>query len=261
MAKPLILVTNDDSYMAAGVHRLVERLVAFGDVVAVCPQQPQSGKSMAITVNDPLRVTRLPDFAGAKMYHVNGTPVDCVKLAHHFIVDRPIDFIVSGINHGSNSAINVLYSGTMGAAMEGAVLGIPSIGFSLTDHSPEADFTPCYRAIDILVGHMVRGGMPKDITLNVNVPDLGNRTPSEMRVCVPCRGQWNNEYKEYADPVGRKFYMLTGSYENLEPENARTDEWALKHGMIAAVPVSVNRTNGESVSIPWLADAVAEYNK
>lgn len=260
MKKPLILVTNDDSYMAPGVYRLVERLVAFGDVVAVCPQYPQSGKSMAITVSDPLRITRLQDFAGARMYHVNGTPVDCVKLAHHLVTDRPIDFLVSGINHGSNSAVNLLYSGTMGAAMEGAVLGIPSIGFSLTDHSMEADFTPCYRAIDLLTRYMIREGMPKDVTLNVNVPDVGMLTPSEMRACEPCRGRWNDEYKEYSDPVGRRFYMLTGRYENLEPENERTDEWALKHGMISAVPVSVNRTNGEPARIPWLAEAVAEYN-
>ncbi len=257
--KPLILVTNDDSYLAAGVHRLIERLVKFGDVMAVCPQHPQSGKSMAITVNDPLRITRLPDFAGAKMYHVNGSPVDCVKLSHHFILDRPADLVVSGINHGSNSAVNLLYSGTMGAAMEGAVLGIPSIGFSLTDHSLEADFTPCYKAIDLLVGMALEHGMPKDVTLNVNVPNVGDKTPAEMRICEPCHGRWNDEYKEYIDPAGRKFYMLTGRYENLEPDNDRTDEWALNHGIISAVPVHVNRTLGSKAEIPWLSMAIASY--
>ena len=150
MKRPLILVSNDDSYMARGVHALIDRLTLLGDVVAVCPLHPQSGQSMAITVNSPLRITRIPDYNGARMYHVSGTPVDCIKLAMHHILDSRPDLVVTGINHGSNSAINVLYSGTMGAAMEGAAFGIPSIGFSLTDHSADADFTPCLRAIDVL---------------------------------------------------------------------------------------------------------------
>ena len=132
MKRPLILVSNDDSYMARGVHALIDRLTLLGDVVAVCPLHPQSGQSMAITVNSPLRITRIPDYNGARMYHVSGTPVDCIKLAMHHILDSRPDLVVTGINHGSNSAINVLYSGTMGAAMEGAAFGIPSIGFSLT---------------------------------------------------------------------------------------------------------------------------------
>lgn len=258
--KPLILVTNDDSYLAPGVHRLIDRLVQFGDVVAVCPQYPQSGKSMALTVNEMLRIARLDDYNGAKMYHVSGTPVDCVKLAHHFILDRPIDLVVSGINHGSNAAVNVLYSGTMGAAMEGAVIGVPSIGFSLTDHSWEADFTPCRDAIDVLVPALLSNGLPRDVALNVNVPDIGGRIPAQMRVCTQCRGRWNDEYREYTDPAGKKFYLLTGRFEDSEPDNSATDEWALRHGMISVVPVSVDRTQAVASYVPWLAGVAEAYN-
>lgn len=257
--RPLILVSNDDSYSARGVHALIDRLVAIGDVVAVCPLHPQSGQSMAITVNTPLRINRLPDYNGARMYNVSGTPVDCVKLAMHHILDRRPDIVVTGINHGSNSAINVLYSGTMGAAMEGAAFGIPSIGFSLTDHSMDADFTPCTRAIDILVRAVLQNGLPPDVCLNVNVPDV-DFVPREMRLCTPCRGKWNDEYKEYTDPHGSKFYWLTGKYLNLEPDNDRTDEWALDHGMISVVPVAIERSVSTCIEVPWLKDAIEAYN-
>lgn len=258
--RPLILVSNDDSYAAKGVHVLIDRLVKLGDVVAVCPHHPQSGQSMAITVNSPLRIHELPDYNGARMFSVTGSPVDCVKLSMHHILDRRPDLVVTGINHGSNSAVNVLYSGTMGAAMEGAVFGIPSIGFSLTDHSHEADFTPCLDAIDLLCEATLHHGMPLDVALNVNVPNV-HYIPSEMRLCVPCRGMWNDEYKEYTDPWGGKFYWLTGKYVNLEPDNTETDEWALAHGIISVVPVSIGRDKGMSAEVAWLRDAIADYNK
>ena len=149
--RPLILVSNDDSYQASGLHVLIDRLLPYGDVVAVCPDAPRSGQSMAITVNGPIHVTRLDDYHGAKLYKAGGTPVDCVKLSMHHILERMPDMVVAGINHGSNASINVLYSGTMGAVMEGCAFGIPAVGFSLTDHAPDADFTPCLRAIDTLV--------------------------------------------------------------------------------------------------------------
>ena len=256
--KPLILVSNDDSINAKGVHELIDRLVKFGDVVAVCPQYPHSGQSMAITINEPLRIYELPDYNGARMFAVNGTPVDCVKLSMHYILDRRPDLVVAGINHGSNAAVNVLYSGTMGAAMEGAVFGLPSIGFSLTDHSANADFTPCYEAVDLLVEEALKHGLPQDVCLNVNVPNLPG-TPREMRVAVPCRGNWNDEYKEYIDPNGRKFYWLTGQYENLEPDNTRTDEWCLSHGIISITKVKVERTDCPNEPIPWLEAACEKY--
>lgn len=260
--RPLILVSNDDGYLANGVHVLIDRLLQYGDVVAVCPDEPRSGQSMAITVTDPLRVTEHPDYNGAKMYSVSGTPVDCIKLAMHHIVERRPDLVVTGINHGSNSAVNVLYSGTMGAAMEGCAFGLPSIGFSLTDHSPRADFTPCLKAIDILARAVLAHGLPEGVCLNVNVPNI-NGTPAEMRLCVPCKGHWNDEYQKYIDPHGRAFYWLTGVYENLEPDNDKTDEWALSHGMISVVPVSIERAADMpcEMNIPWLKTAINAYNK
>lgn len=258
--KPLILVSNDDSYTAKGVHELIDRLVKFGDVIAVCPEHPQSGQSMALTVNAPLRIHALPDYNGAKMYNVSGTPVDCIKLSMHHLLPRRPDIVVAGINHGSNAAVNVLYSGTMGAAMEGAVFGIPSLGFSLTDHAHDADFTPCYKAIDMLVEAALRRGLPENVCLNVNVPNI-DTTPAEMKICVPCKGLWNDEYKAYDDPFGGKFYWLTGQFENLEPDNEDTDEWALAHRMISVVPVDIDRTSGCVPQIDWLPEVIALYNK
>lgn len=258
--RPLILVSNDDSYSANGVHCLIDRLLPFGDIVAVCPDAPHSGQSMALTINTPLRITQLPDYHGAKMYKVNGTPVDCIKLAMHYILPRKADLVVAGINHGSNAAVNLLYSGTMGAAMEGATFGIPSIGFSLTDHSPEADFTPCYQAIDIIVDEVLRNGLPEDICLNVNIPNTPE-LPKEMRVVNPCRGRWNDEYKEYTDPQGQKFYWLTGKFENLEPENHDTDEWCLHHGIISVVPVSINRHIPATDHLAWLKTMEGRYSE
>lgn len=257
---PLILVTNDDSINALGVHEMIDRLRPFGDVIAICPDEPRSGQSMAITVNAPLHVERHDDYNGAMMYSVTGTPVDCVKLAMHHILKRKPDLVAAGINHGSNSAINVLYSGTMGAVMEGCAFGLPSIGFSLTDHAADANFFPCYRAIEHLVPAVLKNGLPRDICLNVNVPNI-DTTPAEMRLCVPCRGHWNDEYKEYHDPHGKPFYWLTGQYENLEPDNDRTDEWALAHGMVSVVPVAIERTSGAEITVPWLAAVCNDYKK
>ncbi|MDE5874299.1 MAG: 5'/3'-nucleotidase SurE [Muribaculaceae bacterium] len=237
----LILVTNDDGIEARGVHILIDSLLEFGDVVCVCPDSPRSGQSMAITVNDPLRVTPMPDYKGAKMYKTNGTPVDCVKLAMHTLFTTPPDIVVSGINHGSNASINVLYSGTMGAAMEGCAFGIPSVGFSLTDHSPDADFSGCVPFVKRIVGWMATHRLPDGVCLNVNIPDRLS-DGGECRVVRECRGNWSDEYKEYVDPSGRKFYWLTGKFVNDEPDNCDTDEWCLAHGIVSVVPTKLGRT-------------------
>lgn len=259
MKRPLILVSNDDSIAARGVHELIDRLVTLGDVVAVCPKFPHSGQSMAITIAEPLRIDTLPDYHGAKMYAVNGTPVDCIKLSIHHLLPRKPDLVVAGINHGSNAAVNVLYSGTMGAAMEGAVFGCPSVGFSLTDHSPEADFTPCFPAVTHLCRAMLQHGMPESVCLNVNVPAI-HEVPREMRLCTPCRGSWNDEYQEYIDPSGKKFYLLTGKYVNEEPDNPNTDEYALAHGIISVTLAHIERGSAKNAQIPWLETEIGAYN-
>lgn len=247
-----ILVSNDDSISANGVRALIDRLTRFGEVTAVCPDSPCSGKSMALTVNDALKIVRLEDYNGARMFKVNGTPVDCVKLAMHTIMGGDVDLVVAGINHGSNSSINVLYSGTMGAAMEGCAFGIPSIGFSLTDHSPDADFTPCHATVDLLVEKVLEEGLPTGVCLNVNVP-ANCGIPKEMRVVRGCRGNWSDEYKEYLDPYGQKFYWLTGKFTNEEPDSKDTDEWCLSHGIVSVVPVMLERSVNRS-EIPWLQE-------
>ena len=234
--RPLILVSNDDGIEAIGVHELVDCLLKFGDVVCVCPDGPRSGQSMAISVNTPLRIERLDDWHGAEMYKVNGTPVDCIKISMHTILGRRPDLVVSGINHGSNAAINVVYSGTMGAAFEGCACGVPSIGFSLTT------FSGCLPFVDKIVGSVLKNGLPEGVCLNVNIP-ASNPAPTEMRITKACKGRWTDEYQEYTDPNGRKFYWLTGKFKNEEPDNEDTDEWCLTHGIVSVVATALDRTD------------------
>lgn len=251
MTKPLILVSNDDGIHAKGVHELVRSLNAIGDVVCVCPESPQSGMGMALTVNSPLRVKRIEDFEGIPMYKVNGTPVDCVKMAVDHILERKPDIVVSGINHGSNAAINVVYSGTMGAAFEGCAYGIPSIGFSLTSHDENADFSACLPVVDKLVKQVLERGLPEGVCLNVNMPAHVNEY-KEMRVVKGCKGRWNDRYEEYFDPARRPFYWLAGNFVNEEPDNEDTDEWCLSHGIVSIVPVLLERTYPQLDEFKWI---------
>lgn len=249
--KKLILVTNDDGIEAKGVHELIRSLGHLGEVVCVCPETPQSGMSMALTVNEPLKVKRLEDYHGAQMYRVNGTPVDCVKIAVDNLLSRKPDIVVSGINHGSNAAINVVYSGTMGAAFEGCAYGIPSIGFSLTTHDEDADFSPCMPVVDMLVKLVLDKGLPEGVCLNVNMP-AHIKEYKEMRVTKSCRGRWNDYYKQYVDPAQRPFYWLAGKFENEEPENENTDEWCLNHGIVSIVPVKLDPTYEHLNEFSWI---------
>lgn len=249
--KPLILVSNDDGISAKGVHELIRALLKIGEVFCVCPDSPQSGMSMALTVNSPLHVKRLPDYLGVKMYKVSGTPVDCIKIAIDNLMPRRPDIVVSGINHGSNAAINVVYSGTMGAAFEGCAYGIPSIGFSLTSHDENADFTPCLPVVDRIVRKVLKNGLPDGVCLNVNMP-AGFDIYNEMRVTRGCKGRWNDRYEEYRDPSNRPFYWLAGEFVNEEPKNEDTDEWCLSHGIVSIVPVMLERTYSDLQHFDWL---------
>ena len=250
--RPLILVSNDDGYQAPGVKRLVEHLQRFGHVVCVCPDSARSGQSMALTVNSPLRLTRLPDLGESEMYCCNGTPVDCVKIAMHTVCrDRRPDLLVSGINHGSNASVNVMYSGTMGAAFEGCACGIPSVGFSLTSHSISADFTPAMPYVDFIVRRILAEGLPENICLNVNIP--ADCVPMEMRLVRGARSHWSDEYADYTDPHGTPFYWLTGHLINLEPEATDTDLYVLEHKILSVVPCALDRTADVSTH-SWLRD-------
>lgn len=255
MSKPLILVSNDDGISAKGVHELIRTLRHIGEVVCICPESPQSGMSMALTINMPLRVKKLEDYYGAAMYKVNGTPVDCIKIGVDNLLPRKPDIVVSGINHGSNAAINVVYSGTMGAAFEGCAYGIPSIGFSLTSHDEDADFSPCMPVIDKLVRLVLDNKLPQGVCLNVNMP-AHIKEFKEMRVVRGCQGKWNDRYEEYKDPAGHPFYFLAGTFENGEPQNEDTDEWCLDHGIVSIVPVKLDPTYFQPAEFKWIPSII-----
>ena len=238
--KPLILITNDDSIEAPGLHKLVELASPYGDVIAVAPRYPQSAMSSALTMGRPLRINELDDYHGARMFTVDGTPVDCVKLALDAIVPRRPDLLLSGINHGSNSGNAITYSGTMGAVLEGCTEGILAAGFSLCHHSIEANFDLSAPLVSELIGRLLDNGLPAHTALNVNIPP--RVVPAGTRVCRAAHGHWTEEYKRYTDPSGFPFYWLTGRFVNEEPEATDTDEYWLDRGYISVVPVTPDQT-------------------
>lgn len=237
---PLILVTNDDGAHAPGIHALINTLTPLGRVIAVAPDGPRSGQASAITVETPLRINRCTAYNHAEIYAVNGTPVDCVKLAMHTVLPRRPDIVVSGINHGSNSGNSVIYSGTMGAVMEACMLGIPSVGFSLLHHSIAADFSHTPKWIDHIVRRMIDEGLPAGVCLNVNIP--AKCEPKGMKVCAASPGHWTEEYKEYTDPANRPFFMLTGKFHDDDPDNPAYDNYWLNRQYISVVPVRPDQT-------------------
>lgn len=248
-----ILVSNDDGFRARGVNELVRFLKPFGEVIAVCPDGPRSGQSMAMTFEQPIRLTECqPEIPGTKMYKVSGTPVDCVKLSLQTVLEgvKP-DLVVAGINHGSNSAVNVLYSGTMGAVFEGCSWNVPSIGFSLTTHDKNADFSRCERFVKDITEQVISNGLPDGVCLNVNIP-ADCPPPEDMMITRACRGHWTEEYRHYVDPNGNDFYWLTGKFVNDEPESLDTDEWALNNGIVAVTPSFLDRTTPEMLLPEWL---------
>lgn len=240
--RPLILITNDDSINAPGLHHLAECVRSMGDVYVVAPAYPHSGQSAALTVNAPLRIVEKPsDKDGIRLFTVDGTPVDCIKLALHAIVPRRPDVIFAGINHGSNSGINVTYSGTMGAVLEGCIEGIPSVGFSLLHHSMKADFTLSTAFVAAIAAKVIENGLPDGVCLNVNIP--AKVMPQGIKVCRAAKGKWTQGYERYLDPQGVPFYWLTGKFINFEPEADDTDEYWLQRRYISIVPVTCYPTD------------------
>ncbi len=238
-SKPLILITNDDGYHAKGIVSLTEAMKGLGEIVVFAPDSPRSGMSNAISTSNPLRARLIHQEEGGTSYICNGTPVDCVKLALNEFVDRKPDLLVSGINHGSNAGISVLYSGTMGAAIEGCVFEVPSIGFSLCDFMPDADFTATTEVARSLAIKVLEEGLPKGVCLNVNVP-VGKI--KGVKVTTQTQGKWVNEYHRSKDGAGRDVFWMTGNFENWEEENENNDEWALANGYAAIVPVKIDMT-------------------
>ncbi|MEM9887594.1 MAG: 5'/3'-nucleotidase SurE [Bacteroidota bacterium] len=235
--KPLILVTNDDGIAAPGIKTLVEIAREIGEVVIVAPDSPQSAKGHAITISSPIRLREVDVFEGLTAYECSGTPVDCVKLAKFVVLkERQVDLCISGINHGSNASINILYSGTVSAAMEASLEGINSIAFSLLDFSWEADFEPAKTYIRKILQQVLKKGMPEDCKLlSINIPKLPFDKIKGIKVCRQAEGRWEEEFHEAKDPQGVPYYWLTGEFR-LDEDKEDNDIWALEQGYISVVP-------------------------
>ncbi|MCC7050960.1 MAG: 5'/3'-nucleotidase SurE [Bacteroidia bacterium] len=244
--RPLILVTNDDGYTARGIRTLIDTAKKFGDVLVVAPDKPQSGMGHAITINDALRLRLIEKNKNYSEYSCSGTPVDCVKLAIANVLKRKPDLILSGINHGSNSSISVIYSGTMSAAVEGAIEGIPAIGFSLCDYAIEANFSGCVPFIEKIITYVLKKGMDKGTCLNINFPEYNGEGYKGIKVGRQAKAIWIEQFDERNDPNGRPYYWLTGYLKN--SDNKRdTDEYALSKYYVSVVPVQCDMTAYKSL--------------
>jgi 5'-nucleotidase len=240
--KPLILVTNDDGISAPGIRNLIAVMKEFGDVAVVAPDSPQSAMGHAITINNTLFFNQVNfDTDLHKEISCSGTPVDCVKIALNEILDRKPDLCVSGINHGSNASINVIYSGTMSAAMEAAMNGIPAIGFSLLDYDWNADFEQAKPFIRKIVTQVLEKGIPDDIVLNVNIPKLPTESIKGIKICRQAKANWIEKFDKRQTPHGRNYYWMTGEFIN-QDKGEDTDIWALENNFIAIVPVQFDFT-------------------
>ena len=242
MKRPLILVTNDDGINAPGIRTLISVIKDLGDVIVVAPDSPQSGMGHAITINSTLHSSKItPKNSEIIEYSCSGTPADCVKLAINELMPRKADLCVSGINHGSNSSINVIYSGTMSAAIEAGIEGVPAIGFSLLDYSWNADFSQSKDLIRKITLNALNNGIPKGVVLNVNIPAVKRSDIKGVKICRQAKAYWVEEFDKRKNPLGQEYYWLTGKFVNKDP-GEDTDEWALKNNYISIVPVEFDLT-------------------
>jgi len=239
---PTILITNDDGITAPGIRNLVEAVKELGKIIVVAPDKPQSGMGHAITIGQPLRLNKIDMFEGIESWQTSGTPVDCVKLAVDKVLHRKPDLCLSGINHGANHSINVIYSGTMSAAMEASIESIPSIGFSLLNYNYEADFEPARHYVKMIVSSLLKKKMEKHMLLNVNIPSIPLELIKGVKVCRQAYAKYEEDFKERKDPHGKKYYWLTGAFVNFD-KGKDTDVWALENNYISVVPVQFDLTN------------------
>lgn len=245
--KPLILVTNDDGITAPGIRALIDVMSKIGDVLVVAPDKPQSAMGHAITINSTLYLNKISaEDAAVTEYSCSGTPVDCVKLAVNEILKKKPDLCVSGVNHGSNSSINVIYSGTMSAAVEAGIEGVPAIGFSLLDYDWNADFDTIKPFIEKITLEALENGMPKDVVLNVNFPKLKKEAIKGIKICRQAKAIWAEKFDKRVTPQGKDYYWLAGEFIN-QDKGQDTDEWALANGYISVVPVQFDLTAHHSI--------------
>jgi 5'-nucleotidase len=250
--KPLILVSNDDGITAKGIATLVDIVRGLGDIVVVAPNSPQSGMGHAITIHSPLKIYKSDVFEGIEAYESSGTPADCVKLAKYYVLKgiEP-DLVVSGVNHGSNTSISILYSGTMSAAMEGAIEGLPAIGFSLCDYEKDADFSHIKTYARAICEQVLATGLPKGTALNVNFPKKQEEPIKGIKICRQAKAKWKEVFDERTDPYGRKYLWLAGNFENHD-KGEDTDEWAIANNFVSVVPCVFDLTAHHA--IPLLND-------
>ncbi len=242
MNKPLILVTNDDSIIAPGIRTLIEIMKTIGDVIVVAPDSPQSAMGHAITINNTLHIDKVNlDADLLHEYSCSGTPVDCVKMAVREILKKKPDLCVSGINHGSNSSINVIYSGTMSAAVEAGIEGIPAIGFSHLDYSWETNFEPIKEYVKKITLEVLEKGLPEGVVLNVNFPKEKTGAIKGVKVCRQAKANWEEKFDKRTNPQGKEYYWLSGEFVNKD-KGQDTDEWALENGYVSIVPVQFDLT-------------------
>ncbi|WCT11440.1 5'/3'-nucleotidase SurE [Mucilaginibacter jinjuensis] len=245
--KPTILIVNDDGITAPGIKALMETMAEIGRVVVVAPDSPQSGMGHAITIGKPLRLDKVELYDGFETYSCSGTPVDCVKLAVNIIFKgKKPDLCVSGINHGLNNSINVLYSGTMSAAVEGAIEGIPSIGYSLDDFTLQANFSHALKYVKEIALQVLENGLPTATLLNVNFPNTADL--KGIKICRQARAKWAEEFDERVDPHKRPYYWLTGVFQ-LDDQGEDTDVWALEHNYVSVVPVQFDMTAHHAIAV------------
>lgn len=240
--KPIILITNDDGITAPGIFHLVNSVKSLGHVVVVAPDSPQSGMGHAITIGEPLRLNKVQVIDGVECWQTSGTPVDCVKLARDKVLHCKPDICLSGINHGANHAINIIYSGTMSAAMEAAIEGIPSVGFSLLDYSFNADFSLASKVVKAVTQRMLNNRLPPHTLLNVNIPKLKEEDFKGIKLCRQAMAKWEEEFDERTDPRGEKYFWMVGKFVN-QDNGLDTDVEALKHGYASVVPVKFDFTD------------------
>jgi len=246
MKKPLILITNDDGIFAPGLRKLIEIARQLGNVVVVAPETSQSGMSHAITVRAPLRLRRITEEKNFKEYSCNGTPVDAIKMGEQLIVRGKPDLVLSGINHGSNASVNIIYSGTMAAVLEATIDGIPAIGFSILNYSKDADFSAVEEYIKAIIVNVLKNGLPDGVCLNVNIPAIKKEDIKGIKVCRQAKGRWEEEFDERTDPHNRDYYWLTGVFHNGDSA-PDTDSWALANNYISVVPVHFDFTSHKTI--------------
>lgn len=250
---PLILISNDDGYLAKGIRQLVDMVKTMGNVVVCAPEGPRSGFACAFSATTPLRLTLREEQEGIQIWSCNGTPVDCVKMALSEILTRKPDLVLGGINHGDNGSVNTHYSGTMGVVMEGCMKGIPSVAYSLCDHADDADFEPLRPYVERYTRQVLAEGLPQGVCLNINFPLLkSDECPQQsykgVRLCRMAKGTWYNEITKCHHPRGYDYYWMVGHYRNDEPDAEDTDNWALQHGYVAITPTRMDVTAYEAMN-------------